>query len=155
MPIHGRARAERAALGRRDGGRTSSREGPRGRRSMRARCGGCGAMMSANEASHLELEVRPDRDRGIVTARGEVDLASAGALQEALDALLSVGWESVVVDLQAVTFIDSIGLSLLLNADRSWRQGGAKFAIVDGSPAVASLLELTGLDGHFRRARAR
>jgi anti-sigma B factor antagonist len=112
-------------------------------------------MATTDELAGLEVQLRPDRNRVIVEVGGELDLASAGTLQEALDNLLEVGWQSIVLDLRALSFIDSTGLSLLLETDRACGRAGAAFAIVDGSPVVARLLELTGLEGRFARARVR
>lgn len=112
-------------------------------------------MKSMDELGRLEVRARPDRDRVIVAVSGELDLVSVGALQDTLDELRDVGWSSVVLDLRQLTFIDSTGLSLLLQAERAARREGSSFAIVDGSPAVARLLEVVGLEDHFARARVR
>jgi anti-anti-sigma factor len=112
-------------------------------------------MASVFEIGSLDLRVRPDRNRVIVEVSGELDLASVGKLRETLDELRGHGWEHIVIDLREVTFIDSTGLSLLLNAERSARRPGASFAILDSSPAVARLLEVVGLKDHFTQARVR
>src|SRR3954465_3508167 len=83
------------------------------------------------------LEVRPDRGRVIVAVRGELDVASVGALQTALEELRCAGWTDIVVDLRELQFIDSTGgLSLLLSADRDARREGWEFSVVDGCPAL-------------------
>jgi anti-anti-sigma factor len=112
-------------------------------------------MASLSELGRLGIRPWPDRDRVIVAVSGELDIASVGALQEALDELRSAGWESIVLDLRELTFIDSTGLSLLLHADHAARRPGAQFAIIDGSPPVARLLEIVGLSDHFTRVRMR
>jgi anti-sigma B factor antagonist len=112
-------------------------------------------MLSMSEVAGFDVRTWPDRERVILAVSGELDLASVGAVRAALDELLAAGWESIVLDLRALTFIDSTGLSLLLESERAARHADAAFAIVDGSPAVARLLELVGLGDHFRRARVR
>jgi anti-anti-sigma factor len=112
-------------------------------------------MTSVREVGRFEVRSWPDRDRVIVAVSGELDIASVGAVQAALDEFCAAGWKSVVLDLRELSFIDSMGLSLLLEAERAAQRSGATFAIVDGSPAVASLLEVVGLSQHFRRARVR
>ena len=108
-----------------------------------------------SEVTRFDVRTWPDRTRVIVTARGELDIETVPHLRTALDELSAVGWENVVLDLRELTFIDSTGLSLLLEADRAARRTGRSFAIVDGSPAVARLLELVGLTAHFARAQVR
>jgi anti-anti-sigma factor len=112
-------------------------------------------MSSITEIGRFELRSWPDRERVIVAVEGELDLASVSAVRTALDELLAAGWRNIVLDLRELTFIDSTGLSLLLDAERSARRHDAAFAIVDGSPPVARLLELVGLTNHFARARVR
>jgi len=112
-------------------------------------------MASVDEPGHCEVRSWPDRDRVIVTVVGELDMLGAETVQATLDELHAAGWDHVVLDLRALTFIDSTGLSLLLRADRAARRDGASFAVMDGSPAFARLLEIIGLEGHFTRAQPR
>ena len=112
-------------------------------------------MASGVEADRFRIETRPDRDRVVVVVAGELDVANVSLVREALDELYAAGWRSVVLDLRELTLIDSTGLSLLVEMDRAARRTGIAFAIVDGSPAVARLLEVVGLQDHFRRAQVR
>jgi anti-sigma B factor antagonist len=113
-------------------------------------------MMSLlDEVGRFEVRTWPDRARVVVELRGDLDIAGAGAVREVLDDLHAAGWDTIVMDLRGLRFIDSTGLSLLLEADRAARRRGAVLAIVDGSPAVARLLELVGLSDHFARAEVR
>jgi anti-anti-sigma factor len=100
----------------------------------------------------FDIRIRPDRGRVIVALEGELDFSNVDAVRAALDELRAVGWQTIVVDLRELTFIDSTGLSLLLEADHAARRQGTTLAIVDGSPAVARVLELVGLSDHFDRA---
>jgi anti-sigma B factor antagonist len=77
-----------------------------------------------------------------ITLSGELDLASAEQLDAAIrDAeVTDIGW--IVVDLSDVSFIDSTGLSVLLNAKK--RSDGRFSCIPSNRDAVTRLLELTG-----------
>lgn len=99
----------------------------------------------------LIVETMPDRERVVVTLSGELDIATVPAVVSVLTELRVAGWADVVLDLRELTFIDSTGLSLLLSAEHAFRALGGTFAIVDGSPEVARLLETVGLSDHFRR----
>jgi anti-anti-sigma factor len=59
-----------------------------------------------------QFEVRIEGDSRLVV-RGEVDLATSPQLVSAIESLGVSGPQRVVVDLGAVTFIDSTGLSAL------------------------------------------
>jgi anti-anti-sigma factor len=112
-------------------------------------------MAAVSKVEPFEVHTRPDRARVIVAVRGELDIDSVDAVQTALDELRAAGWEQIVLDLRELSFIDSSGLSLLLAADHDARESGVMLSIVDGSPAVARLLEVAGLTEHFTRAEVR
>ena len=50
-----------------------------------------------------------------------------------------------MIDLSAVTFMDSGGLKVLLTAHRRAEEAGRSFALVKGGDTVNRLLEVTGL----------
>ena len=79
----------------------------------------------------------------IVELHGEIDTQRADHVR---DRLLSagVGKTSIVVDLGAVTFIDSTGLGALVAADMA-----VKLVLRDPSPAVQRAMDVTGLTEHF------
>jgi anti-sigma B factor antagonist len=62
------------------------------------------------------FEVRPAPLAGApgVAVSGEVDVASGPALEAALDAAVRAGTGAFVIDLEAVTFMDSSGINVLL-----------------------------------------
>jgi anti-anti-sigma factor len=80
-------------------------------------------MSSVNEVGRFELRTWPDRERVVLALHGELDVASVSPVRVALDELLAAGWRSVVLDLRELTFIDSTGVSLLLEAERAARCG--------------------------------
>jgi anti-sigma B factor antagonist len=98
------------------------------------------------------LSVVPDRERVVVVAEGEIDMASAPALGAQLNELWSVGWTEIELDLHGVTFMDSSGIHLLLTASRAAQQSGNRLTIIDGSDAVRRVLSLTGMDEVLRIA---
>jgi anti-anti-sigma factor len=55
----------------------------------------------------------------------------------------------VIVDLRALEFMDSTGISVLVKAHQSALESEHRFAVVKGSPQVDRLLSLTGLDQHL------
>jgi anti-sigma B factor antagonist len=91
------------------------------------------------------IEVIPARERVVLVVSGELDLDTATDLQAALDDVRSNGFDQIVVDLRAVSFMDSTGLRLLLGEDKK----GSTFEIAYSEGPVKRLLELTGLAGHF------
>jgi anti-sigma B factor antagonist len=80
----------------------------------------------------------------LVVASGEIDLATSPALRGAL----LVAAESsgrVVVDLSAVTFLDSTGLGVLMSGFKSLPASGS-MCLVGANGIVAKVLRQTRLD---------
>ena len=94
----------------------------------------------------VEVEAE-QRDDGLrVALSGDLDLASAPSVEERLVELEAVDSPSdLVLDLRGLSFIDSTGLSLLINTDKRVRKAGGRVTIVSGSGATRRLLETTGL----------
>ncbi|REE95922.1 anti-anti-sigma factor [Thermomonospora umbrina] len=89
-------------------------------------------------------------DRVVVRAVGELDLATAPLLRGHLArVLLTHRRPRVVLDLADLTFCDSSGLSVLIEAHKRLRAaaGGLILSGVTGQPAL--LLERTGLNRLF------
>lgn len=89
-----------------------------------------------------------DGDR-VVTASGELDLAAADQLWEALEPLLLPG-ALVVLDGTGMTFLDSSGLRVLLQAHKRAESEGAVFRVVAPQPAVQRVLDLAGTAGYLQ-----
>ena len=81
----------------------------------------------------------------MLTVAGELDLASAPALEDELDKALDGGAGRIVVDLRELEFIDSTGLSVLVKAHQRAQESDQEFGLVKGGAQVQRLLSLTGL----------
>jgi len=84
-----------------------------------------------------------------VRARGEIDMASAPGLREALVAAIKERPHTVVVDLTEVTFMDSSGLDALIAAKRTAEKVDVAFELSSPSAHCRTVLEITGLDTVF------
>jgi anti-sigma B factor antagonist len=97
--------------------------------------------MSA-EATRLDLSDDVD---GTLVVVGEIDSHTAPALAERL----SGDPEIVVIDLAGVSFIDSSGLRILIEAHRSRIDADTSLTLRAPSAAVQRLLEISGLSAHL------
>lgn len=95
--------------------------------------------------NHLQVESRHEDGVCVLVTRGELDLASSEILESALADAVASPARHVIVDLRALEFIDSIGLSVLIRADQRVRATGRRFGLVRGGSQVQRLLGLTGL----------
>jgi anti-sigma B factor antagonist len=80
-----------------------------------------------------------------LTAAGEIDSSSAPVLQRSLDGVLDGQPGELVVDLCAVTFLDSAGLCVLATAHRRAREEQITLRVLAASRAVIRPLQITGL----------
>jgi anti-sigma B factor antagonist len=88
-----------------------------------------------------------DRDGAVLVAlSGELDVDSTGEVEERLIAVEESAPQRIVIDLRELAFIDSTGLSLLINANRRAEKGGRRLTIVTGTGPSRRLLRTTGLD---------
>jgi anti-sigma B factor antagonist len=86
----------------------------------------------------------------VVGVTGELDVASAPALRDALLALLNRGdGASLVVDLRGVTFIDSTGVGSLLRIHHRQTLLGGVVHFVADQPAVLRVFDLMQLRRHL------
>lgn len=95
-----------------------------------------------------DLEI--DIDGSTLHVRGEIDAYSAATLGAALHA--SAG--SLELDLAAVEFVDSSGLRVLIEAHQLLDERGDTLTIVDPSPAVQRMFELSVVDDYLNIRRS-
>jgi anti-sigma B factor antagonist len=86
-------------------------------------------------------------DALVLSLAGELDLADAPALRDALRGAVERAPKRLVVDLTEVTFVDSTILGALVEARSAL--GGDAFALAAPGPEVRRALEVSGLDRHF------
>jgi anti-sigma B factor antagonist len=91
----------------------------------------------------LRVSVEPVEDARVIRATGELDFSTAGRLRAPLDAARADG-VTTLVDLAGVSFVDSAGLRVLLDAARDSIEHEWPWFIVRPSSAVLRLIELAG-----------
>lgn len=85
-----------------------------------------------------------------VAAHGELDLATASALDEALVECAEETPKRLVVDLSDVPFIDAAGLRVLVEAQKRQAKTDGELVINRPSRQVARLLQIAGSRAEFR-----
>jgi anti-sigma B factor antagonist len=96
------------------------------------------------------IDVRRRAGATVVRFAGDADLPSGGPLRETLARVVTGGEGDVVVDLRGSEFIDSAGISTLLNALRRLTRQGRGMAVVADQPAVVRPLEIAHLSDTLR-----
>ena len=90
-----------------------------------------------------------DRRTQVISVGGEIHVSTAPEFQRRLDEAISRGKTAVVLDLSGVEFIDSTGLSVILNGLRRVTRQRGRMALVCTNPTVLRLFEITRLDSTF------
>lgn len=99
--------------------------------------------------SGFECELTFEHDQPIISARGEVDLATSGELEQQVIAALAGPGTRLVVDLAEVTFIDSSGLNALVRGRRVATERGARLILRAPGAQVRTALRASALDAVF------
>jgi anti-sigma B factor antagonist len=91
----------------------------------------------------LNVTSEPMEDAIVVRATGEIDMSTVDVLRRELDRARAEA-ATALLDLSAVTFVDSTGLHLLLEASHSSAVSDWGFFVVQPPKAVRRLLEVSG-----------
>ncbi len=103
------------------------------------------ASVNTNGGAPIAVDVRHEAGTALVTIDGELEFGTAASLRSTLSDLAQQGNGPVVVDLAALRFIDSSGLSLLVQAKRRFESDGRTFELRRPSPRVVRVIETSGL----------
>ncbi len=96
-----------------------------------------------------EFDARIEQREGyvVVVVRGELDMDSAPPLRALLTSPEAQS-ATVVLDLRAVSFVDSSGLSVIVGEHQRAKSDGFRFMVsIAGARQVERLFELCGLKG--------
>ncbi len=92
----------------------------------------------------------------VVAPSGDIDLATSRDLGSQLGEIAGEPGVAVVLDLSQVTFMDSIGLGVVLKASSRFRRQAKRFVIVaPPGGQVLRLLELSGAGDRLALAASR
>jgi anti-anti-sigma factor len=85
-------------------------------------------------------------ERGLqIVPCGELDIATAGQLEQAVSRATSDAVPELVLDLRELTFMDSTGLRTLAQANVKAVQAGTALSIWRGPRQIERVLEISGL----------
>jgi anti-sigma B factor antagonist len=89
-------------------------------------------------------------DSSILPLEGEIDLHVSPQIGSALSKLIAAKPAQLVVDLSGVSYIDSSGLAVLIEAMQNVGSYGGKFALCGLQESVRPIFEIARLDQVFR-----
>jgi anti-sigma B factor antagonist len=87
----------------------------------------------------------------IIAPSGELDITSVASFRSAVEEACRDGCDGVVVDLSAVSFIDSSGLGAVIELHQRLRRQQRELCVVaPAHSAATALFARTGFAGHLR-----
>jgi anti-anti-sigma factor len=93
--------------------------------------------------NELSFVVEREPERAVVVATGVVTIGTSGEFERSLLTLAAA--TDVVVDLRALTFVDSSGLSVFVAAYKEGRKHGNTVVLDQIPPFLERVLKVTGL----------
>ena len=93
----------------------------------------------------MDIKINNEGDFSTINVFGEIDLNNSNELRSKLNDELNSG-KSLKLNLAEVTYIDSSGVSCLVEATQISKKNNTEFSIIDLSESVKKVLELAYLD---------
>lgn len=98
---------------------------------------------------NLDVSTREAGDYLVFDVKGEVDLYSAPKLKQAVYDMIDGGRTKLVLDLDALDFMDSTGLGILVASLKRVTTEGGQLKLVCNRDNILKIFKITGLDKVF------
>ena len=105
--------------------------------------------MDKDGSAAIAVDVQHDGGTVLVTIEGELEFGTVASLRTTLSDLAQADDGPIVVDLAGLRFIDSTGLSLLVQAKQRFTAQGRGFRLRSPSGRVHRVIEISGLSELF------
>ena len=93
----------------------------------------------------LTLATREVDGRAVVAVSGEIDVYTAPKLRDCITELVGGGSYDIVIDLEAVEFLDSTGLGVLVGGLKKVRAHDGSLELVCTQERLLKIFRITGL----------
>ncbi len=94
---------------------------------------------------YLDLSTRQAPEATVITVSGELDVLTARRLTPQLDDIVRRKKGDAVIDLSQADFVDSFGLTVLLNLQRRLARQGRTLTVICGEGPVRRAIEFARL----------
>lgn len=96
------------------------------------------------------LNHKKQEDIDHVELEGQLVMSNAAEIRDTLKSIIEQSQGKLLLDISAVSFVDSSGLSVLVSALKAVREKQGELVLVGAQPSVQSLIELTRLHQVFK-----
>lgn len=93
----------------------------------------------------LTLATREEDGRAVIAVGGEIDVYTAPRLRDRITELVGQGHYDLVIDLEAVEFLDSTGLGVLVGGLKKVRAHDGSLELVCSQERLLKIFRITGL----------
>jgi len=97
----------------------------------------------------MEISIREKGSHKIIAIDGEVDLYNVGKLKAEIIQLVGEQVKSLVIDMNALNYMDSSGIALMANLQKKMKSQNGTFTIININKDVMNVLKLAALDKFF------
>ncbi len=97
----------------------------------------------------LSLQARVVDGCAVLAVGGEIDVYTAPKLRDKITELVAAGTYRIVIDLQAVEFLDSTGLGVLVGGLKKVRAHDGSLKLVCSQERLLKIFRITGLSKVF------
>lgn len=101
--------------------------------------------LAAGSMGSLAISTRVQGEHYTLTLSGELEIASAQLLEEAIADVCTAGAKELVLDLGGIEFMDSTGLGAILRGRTLCEEHGCDYCLTPAHRPVQRVFELTGL----------
>jgi len=101
------------------------------------------------EGIRLETKLTDFNGINVLDVTGEIDVYTAPKFKEAINSVLSMGQNHLIINLAEVTYMDSSGFGALLSATKRLRPIGGTVNLVKCSGSINRILQITRLNTVF------
>lgn len=100
--------------------------------------------------SDLDIHIEPRDQVTVVTLKGSVNMEGTPLVRNALRQAAGSGGNKILIDLEHLVFICSLGLGALIEAHTQLHRHGGELALVNPQTAVMKVLRTTQLVRLFK-----
>ena len=97
----------------------------------------------------MELKMRKNKDVFIIDVSGEMDLYNSYKVKELVMKMMERQVKSVVINMEAVDYIDSSGIGALIHIYSTMKKASCQLYMTNIHGSVKKVIELTKLMGYF------
>lgn len=97
----------------------------------------------------MEISMQEYKRVGVVTITGRIDGSTSPDFEKQLKEIIQAGKKNLVLDMNAVDFMSSSCLRVMLTARKSLMGIGGRLVLADPSQRVVDTLDIAGIDVLF------